>query len=116
LGTLFSNRVLLAKFLLLLLLSIQLSYVHLGIQPRIEKLIAQVQCSDMPPEILQQIVPWRKRRKRLAASCLFVVITLVLLGLQVFSPFASLLNGLLLLVAAVFCWRVYKTPISYGWI
>lgn len=116
LGTLYSNRLLLAKFLLLLLLSILLSYVHFGIQPRIEELLGQVQSSDMPLEILQQIAPWRQRRKRLAAFCLFVVITLVLLGLQVFSPFDSMLNCLLLLLAAVFCWRVYKTPISYGWI
>jgi hypothetical protein len=115
-GTLFSNRILVVKFLLLLLLSILLSYVHLGIQPRIETLLGQVQSSDMPSEILQQIVPWRQRRKRLAAFCLFVVITLVLLGLQVFSPFAPLLNGFLILRAAVFSWRVYKTPISYGWI
>jgi hypothetical protein len=116
LATLFSNRILLVKFLLLLLLSILLSYVHLGIQPRIEALLGQVQSSDMPPEILQQIVPWRERRKKLAAFCLFFVITLVLLGLQVFSEFAPLLNGVLILLAAVFSWRVYKTPISYGWI
>jgi uncharacterized membrane protein len=115
-GALFSNRILLAKFLLLLVLSILLSYVHLGIQPRIEALLGQVQGSDMPEEILQQIAPWRRRRKRLAAFCLFFVITLVLLGLQVFSQFEPLLTGLLILLAAVFSWRVYKTPISYGWI
>lgn len=116
LGTLFSNRILLAKFLLLLVLSILLSYVHLGIQPRIEALLGQVQGTDTPGEILQQLAPWRRRRKRLAAFCLFFVITLVLLGLQVFSRFEPLLTGLLILLAAVFSWRVYKTPISYGWI
>ena len=115
-GALFSNRILLLKFLLLLLLIILLSCVHLGIQPRIETLLAQVQGGDIPPEILQQITPWRQRRKKLAAFCLFFVITLVLLGLQVFSQFAPLLNGLLILLAALFSWRVYKTPISYGWI
>lgn len=115
-GTLFTNPILLAKFLLLLVLSILLSYVHLGIQPRIEALLKQVQGSEIPAEILSQIVPWRVRRKKLAGFCLFFVITLVLLGLQVYSRFHPLLTGLLLLLAAVFSWRVYKTPVPYGWI
>ena len=116
LSTLFHNWVLLAKFLLLLVLSSLLSYVHLGIQPRIEVLLAQVQGTEIPAAILSQMVPWRVRRKKLAAFCLFVVITLVLLGLQVYSRFDPLLTGLLLLLAALFSWRVYKTPVSYGWI
>ena len=32
------------------------------------------------------------------------------------SPFDPLLTGALLLLAALFSWRVYKTPIRYGWI
>ena len=116
LAALFGNRILLAKLLLLLVLSALLSYVHLRIQPRIEALLARVQGSDIPAEIMQQIVPWRVRRKRLAAFCLFFVITLVLLGLQVSSPFDPLLSVVLLLLAALFSWRVYKSPVPYGWI
>lgn len=116
LSALFTNRILLAKFLLLIVLSVLLSYVHLGVQPRIEALLGQVQGSEIPGEILQQIVPWRVRRKKLAGFCLFFVITLVLLGLQVFSRFDPLLTGVLLMLAAVFSWRVYKSPIPYGWI
>src|SRR3990170_3722434 len=111
LSTLFTNGVLLAKFLLLVILSVLLSYVHLGIQPRIEALLGQVQGSEIPGEILQQIVPWRVRRKKLAGFCLFFVITLVLLGLQVFSRFDPLMTGVLLLLAALFSWHVDKTPI-----
>ena len=116
LSVLFTNQILLAKFLLLLVLSVLLSYVHLGVQPRIEALLSQVQGSEIPPEILQQIVPWRVRRKKLAGFCLFFVITLVLLGLQVFVPYNALTTTLLLVLAALFSWRVYKTPIPYGWI
>ena len=116
LALVFTNGILLAKLLLLVLLSILLSYVHLGIQPRIEALLGHVQGGDIPAEILQQIVPWRLRRKRLAAFCLFFVITLVLLGLQVFSAFEPLLTVVLLVLAAIFSWRVYKTPIRFGWI
>ncbi len=116
LSVLFTNRVLLAKFLLLIVLSILLSYVHFSVQPRIEAQLSQVQGSEIPVEILQQIGPLRLRRKKLAGLCLFFLITLVLLGLQVFTPFDPLLTGVLLLLAALFSWRVYKTPIRYGWI
>jgi len=116
LSTLFTNRVLLAKFILLLILSVLLSYVHLGVQPRIEALLGQVQGNEIPPEILQKIVPWRVRRKKLAGFCLFFVITLVLLGLQVFVQFNLTTTALLLALAALFSWRVYKSPIPYGWI
>ena len=114
-SALFTNPILLAKFLLLLVLSILLSYVHFGLQPHIEALLGQVQGSEIPPEIVQQVLPWRVRRKKLAGFCLFFVITLVLLGLQVYVRFDLLLTGLLLLLAALFSWRVYKTPIRYGW-
>ena len=115
LSLLFTNRVLLAKFLLLLLLTVLLSYVHFGIQPRIEALLAQVQGQEIPSSIAEQLIPWRSRRKKLAGFCLFFVIILVLLGLQVFVRFDLLLTGLLILLAALFSWQVYKTNIPYGW-
>lgn len=116
LSALITNRVLLAKLLLLIALSILLSYVHLSLQPRIEAQLGQVRGAEIPGEILKKIGPLRLRRKRLAGFCLFFVITLVLLGLQVLSPFNKLLTVGLLVIAAVFSWRVYKTPIPYGWI
>jgi len=116
LSGLFTNRVLLAKLLLLLLLTMLLSYVHFGIQPRIEALLAQVQGEAIPSDIAAQLLPWRARRKKLAGFCLFFVITLVLLGLQVFVRFHPLLTGLLILLAAGFSWRVYKSNIPYGWL
>jgi len=116
LSLLFTNRILLAKFLLLMLLTVLLSYVHLGIQPRIEALLAQVQGQEIPSSIAEELIPWRSRRKKLAGFCLFFVIILVLLGLQVFVRFDLLLTGLLILLAALFSWRVYKTNIPYGWV
>lgn len=116
LSLLFTNGILLAKFLLLLLLTVLLSQVHFGIQPRIEALLAQVHGQEIPPDIAAQLLPWRSRRKKLAGLCLFFVITLVLLGLQVFTRFHLGLTALLLLLAALFAWRVYKTTIPYGWL
>lgn len=115
-SVLFTNNILLAKFLLLLILTLLLSYVHFWIQPRIETLLGQVQGDEIPSAAAEQLSPWRSRRKKLAGFCLFLVIVLVLLGLQVFSRFHPFLTGLLILAAAVFSWRVYKTNIPYGWI
>ena len=112
---LIENRILLAKFMLLLVLMVLLSIVHLRIQPGIEKLLSQVEGQEIPQEISARIVPLRITRKRLAASCLFIVILTVLLGLQVIVRFGAGLTGLLIILAAVFSWRVYKSPVRFGW-
>ena len=116
LSALFTNKILLAKLVLLVVLSLLLSYVHFRIQPRIEAVLAQVQGEEIPAALAAELLPWRSRRKKLAGFCLFFVISLVLLGLQVFVRFHPFLTGSLLLLAAVFSWRVYKTNIPYGWV
>jgi len=55
-------------------------------------------------------------RKRLAAICLFLVVTAVLLGLQVYARFATSLTAVLIAAVALFAWRVYRTRIPYGWV
>ena len=93
-----------------------LSVVHFRIQPQIEALLDQVEGEEIPPDIAAQLFPLRSRRKKLAGFCLFFVIMLVMLGLQVFGTFDPLLIGVLTVVAALFAWRVYKTNIPYGWV
>lgn len=112
---LFTNWVLLFKFLFLLALIGPLSWVTFGIQPRIDRLLEQVQGETIPQDIAAKIAPFRGLRKRLAAICLFLVIVTVLLGLQVFSPFNPVITIGLIFLAALFAWRVYRTPIPYGW-
>ena len=114
--SLVTNWVLLTKLIILLVLTGLLSVVAFSLQPRIDGLLAQVTGDAISQEIAAQIGPVRLRRKRLAATCLFMVISTVLLGLQVSAPFGIPLNALLLLLAAVFAWRVYRTPIPYGWL
>lgn len=114
--SLVTNWVLLTKLIILLVLTGLLSVVTFSLQPRIDGLLAQVTGDTIPQEVVAQIGPIRLRRKRLAATCLFLVITTVLLGLQVSVPFGVPLTALLLLLAALFAWRVYKTPIPYGWL
>lgn len=115
-SSLLENRILLVKLLLLLALMSLLSVVHFRIQPAIEKLLSQVNGDEIPKEIADQVTPLRVSRKRLAALCLFLVIALVLLGLQVFEQFGFPLTAILVVLAALFSWRVYCTPVRFGWI
>ena len=114
-SSLFDNGVLLAKLLLLIALMVLLSVVNFRIQPAIDKLLSQVDGEEIPQDIAKQIAPLRITRKRLAALCLFIVITTVLLGLQVIARFGASLTGLLIVLAAFFSWRVYKSPVRFGW-
>ena len=115
-SALFANPVLMAKSILLLGLMGLLSFVHFGIQPAIESLLAGVSGQTIPDEIAAQVAPLRLRRKRLAAVCLFIVISLILLGLQVYQLFGFKLNLVLFVLAALFAWRVYRTRIRFGWL
>lgn len=112
---LYTNGVLLAKLVLLLMLMALLSVVHFSIQPRIDGLLAEATGDALAPALAARIGPLRVLRKRLAAICLFLVITTVILGLQVFARFTPPTTIVLVAVAAVFAWRVYRSRVAYGW-
>jgi hypothetical protein len=116
LDALVTNAALGLKFLLLLLIAGLLAYVHTGLQPRIDTLFAQAAGNPVPPEIAQQIGPLRLRRKRIASVCLFVVLTLAMLGVQVWTPFPLWLTAMLVIVIALFTWRAYQSETPYGWV
>lgn len=116
-SALWTNGILLAKTIFLFGLTGLLSYVHLKLQPRIEALLAPLSSEGPVPDgLAAQLKPYRVRRKKLAAFCLFIVITIIILGLQVFGRFHPALNAVLIGAAALFAWRVNKTLILFGWI
>jgi hypothetical protein len=112
---LFENPVLLVKFLLLGALMGLLSVLHFKIQPAIEERLSRVEGDEIPSGVAEEIAPLRARRKRLAALCLFIFIAIVLLGLQVYGRFGLPVNLLLIALAALFSYRVYLTPVRFGW-
>lgn len=115
LGTMITNPMLGLKFLLLLLIAALLVYVHLSLQPRIDALFAQAG-NPVPADIAPRINALRLRRKRIASICLFVVLTVVMLGAQVWERFALWLTILLVIAIALFTWRAYKSVTPYGWV
>jgi hypothetical protein len=114
LGAMITDPVLAIKFLLLLLIAALLSYVHLSLQPRIDALFAQ-SANPVPADIAPRIGALRLRRKRIASICLFVVLTVTMLGAQVWERFALWLTVVLVIAIALFTWRAYKSVTPYGW-
>jgi hypothetical protein len=114
---LWSNWVLLVKTLLLLGLMALLSYVHFRLQPHIETVLATVTADMVPPADLPgRLKPYRVLRKRLATLCLFLVITAIVLGMQVYGRFSAGLTAVLIGLAALFAWRANRTLLRFGWI
>ena len=115
LGALVTNAALGLKSLLLLVVIGLLSYVHLSLQPQIDALFAKAG-SPVPADVESRIGALRLRRKRLASICMFVVFTVSMLGVQVWTPFPMWLTALLVIAIAAFTWRTYQSETPYGWV
>jgi len=115
--TLWSNWIIILKTLLLFTLVGLLSYVHFKLQPKIEKILANLgPDAPQPDSLFSDLKIHRARRKQMATLCLFIVITIIILGLQVYSTFSPVLTLGLIGLAGLFVWRVNKTLIRFGWI
>lgn len=113
---LWTNWIILTKTILLFMLTGLLSYVHFRLQPKIEALIANIAPdSKVPDDLNSKLKPYRVRRKRLATFCLFTVITIIILGLQVYGAYSPILTISLIVLAGLFALRASRTLIRYGW-
>ncbi len=115
LEALITNPMLGLKFVLLLLIIGLLSYVHFTLQPQIDELLGH-STAPIEGEAASQIGSLRGLRKRIASICMFVVLTVAMLGVQVYSAFPLWLTAGLLVLIALFTWRTYRTQMPYGWI
>ena len=114
---LWTNYFLLAKTSILIILTALLSVVHFHVQPKIEACLKNITPeTQVPDNFLATIKPFRVLRKRLATGCLFLVLTTIILGMQVYQPFPLLLNCILIGIAGLFSLRVNKTLVRFGWL
>jgi len=114
---LWMNWRILIKTILLFVLMGMLSYVHFKLQPKIESFLTDLNAdSKIPEDLVSQLKPFRILRKWMATFCLFLVITAIILGIQVYSIFSPLLNIVLIGFAALFALKANKTVIRFGWI
>lgn len=114
---LWTNYILLIKTVILFTLMGLLSYVHFSLQPKIESFFKDISTeTKVPDNFLASVKPFRVLRKRLATVCLFLVLTTIILGIQVYASFTLTLNLILIGLAGLFAWRVNKTLILFGWL
>ncbi len=114
---LFTEPALIVKWVALVVLVSLLSHIHFSLQPRIEALMQQVKPNAPVPEgIAPQIKALRSRRKKLSGLCLFLVLTALIMGLRATLFFSYYLAIGLIIVAAIYAWRVYRKPVPLGWI
>ena len=114
---LWTDLVVLLKTIGLFALMGMLSYVHFSLQPKIEKIMENVGPeSEIPEDFAAQLKPYRVRRKKMATFCLFLVIAIIILGMQVYSRFDPIVTVSLIILAGLFSWHVSKTLIRFGWV
>lgn len=93
-----------------------LGYVHFGIQPHVEQVMDKIgPGEEVSPDDRPTLGRWRGRRKRLAGVCLFLVMTALVMGVRVTFGYAPWLAGVFVGAAALFAWRVYRSPVRLGW-
>ena len=105
------------KTLLLLTLITLLSRVHFKIQPAINAIFENLKPEDrIADDDMKELKSLRGFRKKLASFCLFLVLTIIVLGFQVYSTYSLIFTGGLVFLAALFSRRVYNKGIPFGWI
>ncbi|MFC2021673.1 hypothetical protein ACFLTR_00435 [Chloroflexota bacterium] len=115
-GWMWADWALITKLVAFALLAGLLSYVHFTIQPHIESILTGWKPGEeISPEKRTTFLAWRGRRKRLAGICLFLVLTSLIMGLRVTLGYAPWLAAVFVVAAALFAWRVYRTPVRFGW-
>ncbi len=105
-----------AKFLLLLLIVVLLTYVHVALQPRIDAAFSEAVEESIPSELAKRIGAMRLRRKRIASICMLVVLTNVVLGVQVSAAFPVVVAVVLIVAVGAFTWRAFSSNTPFGWV
>ncbi len=115
LGSLVTNPAVAIKAGILVFVIGLLLYVDKVLQPKIDALFAEAGEGPVPPELAQRINPLRKLRARFALTCLFCVLIIALMAVQVWVMFPLWLNGVLFGAIVVFVWRTFTSYMAYGW-
>jgi hypothetical protein len=116
-AALWTDWIILVKTIILLILMGTISYVHFSLQPKIESFLAILTTgSEIPDNLILQLKPYRVLRKWMTSFYLFLVISAVVLGIQVYSIFNPILTIILVVIAGLFSIRADKILTRFGWI
>ena len=94
-----------------------LKVIHFNIQPAINAIFEKLKPDDkISDDDMKELKSLRGFRKKLASFCLFLVLTIIILGFQVYTTYTPIFAAGLVLLAALFSRRVYSEGIPFGWI
>jgi hypothetical protein len=114
--SLFSDWTLAIKAGAFILLVSFLSYIHFGVQPKIETILSTIKPDGLLLEEMRpKLIALRMRRKKFSGLCLFLVLTSLLAGARLTLGLSPLVFLLLVCLSALFAWRAYKVPLPKGW-
>lgn len=115
-GALISQGMVVTKVVALILLLGFLSYIHFGVQPRIETILEAVKPDGLLPEDARpRLMALRTRRKKFSALCLFLVLVSLMAGARLTLAMSLALFLIFLALSALFAWRAYRVPVPRGW-
>ena len=114
---LWKDWIVLTKTIILVVLMGAITFVHFKLQPKIESFLNELNSgSKIPDELYLKLKPYRVLRKWMTTIYLFLIISAIVLGIQVYAPFNPYLTVILIVLAAVFSIRADKIFIRFGWI
>lgn len=91
--------------------------MHFGLQPRIDALLATLAPGAPAPADTARVLPaLRLARKRLAATCLFLVLVAAVLGVRLLLQFSPVVAVVVIAAVAALSWRAYRTGVRYGYV
>src|SRR4030065_853496 len=115
-ASLISDWTLLIKIVAFILLTSFLSFIHFGVQPKIETILSTVKPDGLiPDEEKPKLLALQTRRKGFSGLCLFLVLTSLLAGTRLTLGLSPLIFFVFVILSAPFAYRAYKVPIPKGW-
>lgn len=112
-----TDWIILSKTIILFLLMGTISYVQFKLQPKIESFLNVLSTGqEIPDSYLIQLKPYRVLRKWMTSFYLFLVISAIVLGIQVYATFNPVLTIILIGLTGIFSLIADKILIRFGWI
>jgi len=114
---LWTDWIVFSKTVILIVLMGTVSYVHFKLQPKIESFLSVIATdSEVPDTVFVKLKPYRLLRKWITSFYLFLVISAIVLGIQVYATFNPALTVILVGISGVFSLMADKILLRFGWI
>jgi hypothetical protein len=114
---LWTDWIVLAKTIILVILMGAITFVHFKLQPKIRSFLADLSSgSEIPDSLIIKLKPYRIIRKWMTTVYLFLIITAIVLGIQVYATLNPTLTIILISFAGLFSFKADKILLRLGWI